>query len=131
MGAYAALLTAVDTLDPADAAGYAQITLHLEALEAANNLLFPALNTFYTGLDAAISVGAWDTLFSTYVDLLAAIDIGTLPTVDDVVWQLETLISELLSSLLAVFDADDLAAEVLRGSLRCAWLAAGAGEADD
>lgn len=112
MSAYAALLQSIDGLDPADAAAYAAITLHLGELEAANNLLFTALNTLYTQLDAAIAAGAWDTVFTLYVDLLAAVDMGSVPTIDDVVMQLEAMLGELLASLLSVFDGEDLRARI-------------------
>lgn len=106
--AYRALLDAINDLDPADPTGYAQITLHLDALAAANDLLFTALSTLYTQLENLIAAHAWDTLFTIYVDLLNAVDIGTVPTVDDVVYQLEAMINDLLTRLLMVFDADDL-----------------------
>ena len=130
MTAYGALLDVIDALDPADPAGYTQITLHLGQLEAANNLLFAALNTLYTQLDAAIGGQAWDAVFTTYVELLDAIDIGTVPTVDDVVMQLETMINELLASLLTVFDADDLRSriEVLSQTMRDAVLGSPIGQ---
>ena len=130
MAAYGALLETIDTLDPADAAGYAQISLHLGELEAGNDLLFAAISTLYTQMDAAISAGAWSSIFSTYVDLLDATDIGVAPAVDDVVMQLEGMINELLSSLLAVFDADDLRSriELLSGSLRDAVLGSPIGQ---
>ena len=128
--AYRALLDAVDDLDPADAAGYAQITLHLDALEAANNLLFTALSTLYTQLDGLIAAQAWDTLFTIYVDLLAAVDIGTVPTLDDVVRQLEAMINDLLTRLMMVFDADDLRTriEMLNRSLHDAVISSPLGQ---
>ncbi len=70
MAAYGALIEMVDTFDPADPAGYAQINVQLGQLEAANNLLFTAMNTLYTQLDALIAGQAWDAVFTTYVTLL-------------------------------------------------------------
>ena len=130
MAAYGALLDTVDTFDPADPAGYAQINVHLGQLEAANNLLFTAMNTLYTQLDALIAGQAWDAVFTTYVSLLDALDIGTVPTVDDVALQLEAMINELLSSMLSVFDADDLRGriEVLSQTMRDAVLGSPIGQ---
>ena len=130
MAAYGALLETVDTFDPADPAGYAQINAQLGQLEAANNLLFTAMNTLYTQLDALIAGQAWDAVFTTYVTLLDALDVGTVPTVDDVARQLEAMIDELLSSLLSVFDADDLRAriEVLSKTMRDAVLGSPIGQ---
>lgn len=124
MAAYAALLDAIDTLDAADAAGYARINTHLDALAAADDLLLAALETLYTELEGAIAAPLWDTAFRTYVDLLAALDIGSVPTIDDAVLQLQMLLDELLASLLSVFDADDLRSriEVLTQTVRDAVL---------
>lgn len=130
MAAYGALLETVDTFDPADPAAYVQINAQLGQLEAANNLLFVAMNTLYTQLDSLIGGQAWDTVFTTYVSLLDALDIGTVPTVDDVARQLEAMINELLSSLLSVFDADDLRGriEVLSQTMRDAVLGSPIGQ---
>ncbi len=130
MAAYGALIDTVDTFDPADPAGYVQINAQLGQLEAANNLLFTAMNTLYTQLEALIAGQAWDAVFTTYVSLLDALDIGTVPTVDDVALQLEAMINELLSSLLSVFDADDLRGriEVLSQTMRDAVLGSPIGQ---
>ena len=130
MAAYGALIEMVDTFDPADPAGYVQINAQLEQLEAANNLLFTAMNTLYTQLDALIAGQAWDAVFTTYVTLLDSLDVGTVPTVDDVARQLEAMIDELLSSLLSVFDADDLRGriEVLSKTMRDAVLGSPIGQ---
>ena len=114
LSAYRGLLDAIENLDPADAAGYAQITLLLDQIAAANNLLFVALHTLYTQLDGLIAAHAWDEIFTTYVDLLEALDIGVVPTSDDVVRLLEAMVNDLLARLLMVFDADDL-----RAAWRC------------
>ncbi len=130
IAAYRALLEAINELDPADAAGYAQITLHLDELAAANDLLFAALSTFYTELDAVIAAHPWDSIFAVYVDLLDTLDIGVVPTVDDVVRQLEAMINDLLARLFMVFDADDLRSrvETLNRALRDAVIGSPLGQ---
>jgi hypothetical protein len=130
LAAYRGLLSSIENLDPADAAGYAQITTQLEQLAAANDLLLAALETFYTQLDALIAAHAWDDIFSTYVDLLAAIDVGAVPTLDDAVRALEAMVADLLARLTMVFDADDLRArvELLNRSLRDAVLGSPIGQ---
>jgi hypothetical protein len=128
--AYRALLDAIQNLDPADAAGYAQITLHLDQLSTANDLLFTALNTLYSQLDGLIAAEAWDTIFSTYVDLLDAVDVGVVPTVDDVVRMLDAMVNDLLTRLMMVFDADDLRSrvEVFTRSIRDAVIGSPIGQ---
>ena len=128
--AYRGLLDAINQLDPADAAGYAQITARLDQLASANDLLFAALDALYTQLDALMAAHAWDDIFTTYVDLLAAIDIGKLPTVDDVVRLLEAMINDLLTRLMMVFDADDLRSrvEILNRSIRDAVIGSPIGQ---
>jgi hypothetical protein len=130
MAAYGALIETVDTFGPADPAGYVQINTQLGDLAAANNLLFAAMNTLYTQLETLIAGQAWDAVFTTYVTLLDALDVGTVPTVDDVAQQLEAMIDELLASLLAVFDADDLRGriEVLSKTMRDAVLGSPIGQ---
>jgi len=128
--AYRGLLDAINQLDPADAAGYAQISARLDQLAVANSLLFAALDTLYTQLDAGIAAHAWDAIFATYVALLEAIDIGEVPTVDDVVRLMEAMISDLLARLMMVFDADDLKSrvEVLNRSIRDAVIGSPIGQ---
>jgi hypothetical protein len=106
--AYRALLTALNDIDPADAAVYAQIQAHLDALDAANHLLISGLSTLYSQFEGLIAHHAWDALFTTYVDLLEVISIGDVPTLDDVVRPLESMLNELLSRVSMVFDGEDL-----------------------
>jgi len=128
--AYRSLLEAVNELDPADAAGYVRVTVHLEELAAANDLLFAALSTLYTEMKALIADHAWDAIFPGYVDLLATLDMGPVPTVDDVVRQLEAMVSELLARLFMIFDGDDLRSriETLNGVLRDTMLTSPLGQ---
>lgn len=108
MTAFATLQAAVQSLDPADASAYAQLQVHLDDLLAANNLIFPALNTLYTQLDNLIANHAWDEIFSLYVGLLEAISIEDVFSVDDLVNTLVSMLDEMLARLTMSFSADDL-----------------------
>ena len=78
--AHRALLNALNDIDPADAAAYAQIQAHLDALDAANHTLLSGLSTLYSQFEDLIAQHAWDTLFTIYVDLLEVISLGDVPT---------------------------------------------------
>ena len=128
--AYRALLHALNNIDPADAAAYAQIQAHLDDLEAANHTLCRGLSTLFSQFEGLIAQHAWDALFTTYVDLLEVISLGDVPTLDDVVRPLDSMLNELLSRVSMVFDGEDLRQriELLSRTLRDAVLTSPLGQ---
>ncbi len=108
LSAYSSLIAEINAFDPADAAAYARIELHLTALETQNALLSSALHTLYQSLQTLVANHTWDTIFSVYVDLLKAISFEAVFSVDDLVALLANLLEEMLARLSMVFSADDL-----------------------
>jgi len=106
------LLAAVDTLDPAAAGGYATIRARLDDLDAAVEAIDGGLTGVYGALGDLVDAHHWDTVFAAYRTALDAVDIGHVPTVDDVVATITGALEELLGRLFVVLDADDLAARV-------------------
>lgn len=108
LSAYSSLVSEINAFDPADAAAYARIELHLTALETQNAILTAALHTLYQGLQALIANHAWDTIFSIYIDLLKTISFDAAFSVDDLIALLTNLLEDMLARLSMVFSADDL-----------------------
>ncbi|MBZ0287958.1 MAG: hypothetical protein K8I30_10115, partial [Anaerolineae bacterium] len=102
------LAAAVNELDPAQAAGYARIQTALTAAETALIALLNGLTPIYGAAQTAVSSALWNTLFTTYRDLLDAVPIDSVPTVDDLVDQIAGLLEDLLARVQAVFDVNDL-----------------------
>jgi hypothetical protein len=113
MGAAAAgLPAAVESLDPGSAEGYAAIQARLDDLEAAIRAVSSALADVYGDLGALVDDQPWDGVFATLGTLLGAVDVGSVPTVDDVIGAISGVLEELLGRLFVVLDADDLGARV-------------------
>jgi hypothetical protein len=110
--AYVELLAAIDGLDPAAAAGYALVQTRLAALEVATDALLTALPPAYQGAQAALDNALWGTLFSAYRDLLDAVPLEQVPTLDDVVAALAEALGEILSRLGMVLGVEELAGRV-------------------
>ena len=128
--AYQALVNAIEGLDPADANAYATIQVQLDALSSAAPLAFNALTTLYQALDGLIANHAWDTIFSTYVDLLDALAFDDVLTVDDIIHSIRTMLESLLANLGMAFEADDLRLrlETLNQTLRETFISSPLGQ---
>ena len=106
--AFVALITTLESFDPADAAAYVQIQAQLQISQTASQALRDALLPLYQGLQAAVDAHAWDTLFSTLETLLKAITIEPPPSSNDVINSLSDFLNELLMRLQTVFARPNL-----------------------
>jgi ElaB/YqjD/DUF883 family membrane-anchored ribosome-binding protein len=111
-GAAAGLTAAMDGLDPATADGYAAIQAQLGDLGGAIQTMTSALADLYAALSALVDSHPWDGIFTTYLTLLDAVDVGHVVTVDDAINAITSALEELLGRLLAVLDAEDLGGRV-------------------
>jgi hypothetical protein len=110
--ASAALRAAVESLDPADSGGYAAIQAGLGDVEAAVGATTAAVTDVYATLGDLVDAQSWDGVFATLRSLLEAVDVGSAPTVDDLIGAVTGVLEELLGRLFVVLDADDLSARV-------------------
>ena len=103
---------AVARFDPADAAQYAALELKLQTLDVALDAALGALESFYGAAATVVESHAWDATFTAYRDLLAAIPLAAIPTVDDAVDQIARVLDDLLARLTMTFGPEDLAGRV-------------------
>ena len=73
---------------------------------------FAALEALYAALTTAVSAPAWDTLFAAYAEVLDAIDLEDVPTVDDAVDAMAETVEAMLSRLSMSLSPEDLARQV-------------------
>jgi molecular chaperone GrpE (heat shock protein) len=112
--AFQEVAQAIKDFDPANVALYGAVELKLQGLRTAFDSGFDTLEDFYAGLQTVVESHAWDTVFTTYRDLLDALPLDALPTVDDAVDQLAEVLNEFLARLTMVFSPEDLAARITR-----------------
>ena len=108
----AGLRAALADLDPAATEGYAAIQTRLDALDAAVSAADTALTGIYATLGDLVDKQAWAEVFTSYRAVLDTVDIGQVPTIDDVIGALIDVLEEILGRLFTVLDADDLTARV-------------------
>jgi hypothetical protein len=128
--AFNGLATAIDALDPADAAGYVQIQVHLDAAETALDTLLGRLNALYQQIGQLITSHPWETIFSEYLDRLAAVRIESVFSIDHIIDSLVAMIEELLAQLYMTLGVDDLTRRVqnLRQLFRDAFVNSALGQ---
>lgn len=105
---------AIKDFDPANAALYGALEVKLQSLEGVLGTGFDTLQSFYAALRTVVESHAWDTIFTTYRDLLDALPLDALPNVDDVVDLLAGVLDDFLARLTMVFSPEDLAERVTR-----------------
>jgi hypothetical protein len=104
------------SFDPDDLAAYAALEAQLAVLGSALDTAFTALEALYATLTVAVDRPEWDGLFAAYADVLGAIDLAEVPTVDDAVDAMAAALDSLLSRLGMSLSPEDLAAQVGRMS---------------
>ncbi|GAA0750855.1 hypothetical protein LRH25_31430 [Ideonella azotifigens] len=113
---FQALANAIVSFDAADAAAYAALEALLQAWSDALGLAFDAIDAGCDALTALVADDAWDTLFSAYATVLGAVPLVELPSVDDAVDAIASVIESLLSRLRMSLSPQDLAAQIARAS---------------
>ena len=84
----------------------------MQTLGSALDAAFAALEALYAALTTAVSAPAWDTLFAAYAEVLGAIDLEDVPTVDDAVDAMSETVEAMLSRLTTSLSPEDLARQV-------------------
>jgi hypothetical protein len=116
--AFQEVAQAIKSFDPADAALYGALELKLQELQGALGAGFDALEAFYQALQVVVESHAWDSIFTTYRDILEALPLDEIPTVDDAVDQLAGVLNDFLARLTMVFSPEDLAERITGMSTR-------------
>lgn len=114
--AFQNLANALRTFDPTDLSAYTALESLLQALGTALDAAFTALEALYSALTAAVAAPAWDSLFEAYADVLGAIHLEDVPTLDDAVDAMASMVESLLARLSMSLSPEDLAAQVTRMS---------------
>lgn len=112
--AFGALATAMRNFDPADATAYPALEALLQAWSAALDAAFAAVEASCKALSAVVGAPAWDTLFSAYATVLAAIPLSEVPTIDDAVDAMAGMLESLLARLRMSLSPQELAGQVTR-----------------
>src|SRR5205814_4527154 len=97
--AFKSFADALGTFDPNDLAAYTALESRLQTLGDTLDAAFTVLETLYAALTAAVAAPAWDSLFGAYADVLGAIHLDDVPTVDDAVDAMAGMVESLLSQL--------------------------------
>lgn len=108
------LAEAVRAFDPADPAQYGGVESRLAQLESALDVAFDALEACYGGLEAAVDSHAWEAVFTAYRDVLEALPLEDIPTVDDAVEGMAAVLEEFLARLSMAFSPEDVAGRITR-----------------
>jgi hypothetical protein len=103
---------ALAAFDPANLAAYAPLEKLLQTLGTALDAALAALEALYAALTTAVAAPAWDQLFAAYADVLRAIDLEDVPTVDDAVDAMAETVESMLSRLSTSLSPEDLARQV-------------------
>ena len=112
--AFQQLAVAINSFDAGDPAAYPALEALLHAWSDALGLAFDAVDAACGPLTTAVAAPAWDTLFSAYAAVLAAVPLTDVSTVDDAVDAIASLIESLLSRLSMSLSPQDLAQQVAR-----------------
>jgi hypothetical protein len=116
--AFMEVAQAIRDFDPANASLYASLEVKLQGLQAAMDAGFDALVAFYQAMQTVVESHAWDTLFTTYRDLLNALPLDEIPTIDDAVDQIAGVLDDFLARLTMTFSPEELAERITRLSTR-------------
>lgn len=129
--AAAAVLPAIRAFDPADPAAYAALDGALQALQVALDAGLDAVAALYAAARTVVDSHAWDAMFTTYRDLLTALPLQQIPTIDDAIDQIAGVLDDFLAQLTMVFSPDELARRVtaLSGRLQDAFAQSPVGQA--
>ena len=100
--------------DADDAAAYGVVQGELDALRAAHEAAFVALEEVLQDLSAVLASAQWETLFTAYAEVLRAIPLPAPATLDDAVEALAGALEMLLARLTMSLSPADLAAQVAR-----------------
>ena len=84
----------------------------MQTLGSALDAALAALEALYAALTTAVSAPAWDRLFAAYAEVLRAIDLEDVPTVDDAVDAMAETVESMLSRLTMSLSPEDLARQV-------------------
>ena len=112
--AAAEVAQAIVDFDPADVALYGQLEVKLQALQTSLDAAFDALEAFYGAMTTVVESHAWAAVFTAYAEVLDAIPLDAVPTVDDAVEQVAAVLDDLLARLSMTFSPDDLAERITR-----------------
>jgi phage-related protein len=108
------LATAIKEFDAGDTSAYPALEALLLTYSNALNTTFSLLEGFYSALNTVVAAPQWAVLFDTYTDVLNAIPLSEIPTVNDAVDELVRFMESLLSRLTMSLSPEDLAARVDR-----------------
>lgn len=106
------LIQAIDTLDPNNPDHYQLIQAQLDAAESSIQSLVSVLQTFYQSLDSAIASFDWQGGVTIYANLLGAIQITPILSVDQVVDSIGAVLEQMLSRLYLTLGVEDLTQRV-------------------
>lgn len=109
---------AIKGFDPADVSLYGALELKLQTLDTALGAGFDALQSFYQALQTVVASHAWDSIFTTYRDLLNALPLDEIPTIDDAVDQIAGVLNDFLARLTMAFSPEELAGRITQLSTR-------------
>jgi uncharacterized protein (DUF2267 family) len=104
--------TAIDGLNPADAAGYAAVRALVDQVEALTGALADAIDAVYATLRSAIDNHAWNTIFSTHRSLLETLSFEASLSASDVVNGIVQALEAVFARLQAMFGPGELAARI-------------------
>jgi hypothetical protein len=110
--AFKKLTDALTAFDPTNLAAYAPLEGLLQTLGSALDAVFAALEALYAALTTAVSAPAWDSMFAAYAQVLDAIDLEDVPTVDDAVDAMSESVEAMLSRLTTSLSPEDLARQI-------------------
>jgi uncharacterized protein (DUF2267 family) len=115
-GDFQQLVVAIRNFDAGNAAAYAALETLLQTWSDALGAAFDVTDTACTALTTVVAAPAWDTFFSGYAQVLSAVPLEDVPTVDDAVDEVASLIEGLLSDLRMSLSPQDLAQQIARMS---------------
>lgn len=116
LSAFQQVAVAVRNFNASDPGAYAALEALLQAWFDALEAMFDILEAAYSAVTAVVAASAWDTLFSAYADVLGAVPLDEVPTVDDVVDEIAAMLESLLARLRMMLSPQDLAKQVARVS---------------
>jgi len=110
--AFQQIVTALDGFDAGDLAAYAALETLLQAWSDVLNAAFNAVEGGCNALTTVVAAPEWDTLFAAYAAALSAVPLEDVPTVDDAVEAVASVLESLLTRLRMTFSPEDLAKQI-------------------
>lgn len=106
------IVTAIRELNPSDSTTYSALRTALETIETEINSICSAGLDFYTQLESAIDAYSWDSLFTGYIEMLDAVSLEDIPSIDDVLEQLNAVLQNLITRIAGFIGADEIVGRI-------------------